>query len=331
MPSIRWRLMEVDPATWASTDEMPGEVSASVTRDASTPLLESANVVVESAVDAAPRETWARLDALVDGARHAVATMLLVPGPSEVRRGRKRVSYDGYSVLKPAADVQMTAGAYIPAGADGAAEAVRMLSACTPAPVSADGAFTLAEPMVFATKTTYLDAAWMLVDKAGWCIQVDGDGAVHVRPMPTEAAVDVDKGGSRMIGTAVQSDDGLASVPNCYVAVDGRDSATVTDDDPGSPTSTVSRNGRIVQVVDDSPVRVNGESLEQYAKRRLADAMAAIGTRRFVMEWTPGVGLFDVVNGTFPDADLDCRMRVSKQSLTAPGQMDTDTECVVMR
>ena len=331
MPAIRWRLMEVDPATWASTDEMPGEISASVTRDASTPLLESANVVIESAVDAAPRETWARLDALVDGARHAVATMLLVPVPSEVRRGRKRVSYDGYSVLKPAADVQLTAGEHIPAGADGAAEAVRMLSACTPAPVSADGTFRLAEPMVFGVKTTYLDAAWMLVDKSGWCIQLDGDGAVHVRPMPTDAVLDVDKGGSRMIGTAVQSDDGLAGVPNRYVALDGRDSAVATDADPDSLTSTVNRNGRIVQVVDDSPVRINGESLEQYAQRRLADAMAAIGTRRFVMEWTPDVGLFDVIDGTFPDADLNCRMRVSKQSLTAPGQMDTDTECVVMR
>lgn len=332
MPSVKYRLMTVDPATWADDDVMQGEISASVKRDANTKLLESFAANVEGGIDEKPRETWARVEALIDGAsREAIATMLLVPSKSTVRKGRRITAYDGYSVLKPCNDRFLLAGEYIPAGADGAAETVQLIAECTPAPVTAHGSFRLSEPIVFGSGTTYLDAAWMLVDKAGWCIQIGFDGTINVLPMPSESSLDLDKATSWMLGTSISSNDGMANVPNQYVATDGTNTAIVTDDDPNSPTSTVSRNGRIVQVFDSKPVRVGGESLEQYATRKLAESMTVIGTRGYRREWAEGVNLFDVVKGTLPEADLDCRMRVTRQSIGIPGELMVDEECAVLR
>ena len=330
--SASLRLMEVDPATWADTDEVPGVLDASGSRDATGKLLESGRVTVEWPTDAKPKEMWGRVELLADHSdRRAVMTLLLVPSPSDVRRGRRTLTYDGYSVLSPADERHLMAGDYVPAGADGAKKAADLIAECTPAPVVAEGSFRLAEPMVFAQGTTYLDAAWMLVDAAGWCMQVDGDGTVRIRPMPTVAALQLDADGAGLLGTEVESDDGFAGVPNSYVAVEGGEVATAVDDDPSSPTSTVSRGGRVVQIYDAKPTRIDGESLGAYAARKLAEATATVGRRSYTRAWVPDVTVFDMVDGTLSEADLVGKMRIVRQALDITGNMTVNEECEVLR
>ena len=328
-----WRVMEVDPATWADSMEVSGARSGSVTRDATGRLLESGTVEVESDAPAAA-ERWARIEVLaVQGAlmeRHALATLLLVPSPSKVRRGGRVASYEGRSVLRPCEDRKMLAGSYAPKGADGAAWAARLLAGSTPAPVSADGSFELSDNIVFARKTSYLEAAWTVVEAAGWCIQVDGWGRVAVRKKPVQPALLLDRAGARLLGPEVESDDGLADVPNRFTAWDGSEQGQAVDERAGVPTSYKER-GRYVDEVDDSPKRVGGESGQAYAERRLAELTEVAGTRSYERAWWPGVTVFDMVRGGLADADLVGDMRVRSQSLQLGAGISVTEEVEVLR
>lgn len=326
-----YRLGLVDPETWEVSSVLDGMLSAGVARNGSTRLLESGSIQASGSLDG---ETWGRIEVLARQGgmmeRHAVATFLLVPADGEVRRGRTTVNADGYSVLKPAADMTMLAGSYVPAGADAAEHAASLLSACTPAPIEIGGSARLLDAVVFAAGTTYLDAAWMLVEAVGWTLQIDGRGVVHVLPRPTEPALTIDADGSRLLGTGVSVADGGNDAPNRYIAVDGALSVTATDDDPSSPTSTVSR-GRFVDVYDGSPRRAAGESLQAYAERRLAELTETAGTRGYDRAWVPGLTVGDVVRGALPSARLDGDMRIVRQSLRFGYGITVTEDCEVLR
>lgn len=319
--SVELRAMEVDPRTWASSTELGMVTSASVSRDSSTPLVESGSLTLEG--DGLPEtEIWVRIEALATqgGAfeRHPVATMLFQPAPTTVRRGSTSMTMDGCSVLAPAEDRVLLAGTTVAAGADAAAAAVGLISECTPAPTSADGGFSLAEPMTFAGGTTYLEAAQMLVDAAGWCIQVETDGTVHVRPKPTVPAIELYE---RTIGTSVQVADSDGVKPNRYIAVDGERVAIATW---GEPT-------RYVDEYDGSPKTIGGESLQAYAERMLAELNGSAGTREYERPWVPGVTAWDMAHGAVPAAQLDGDMRIVHQSLGIGHGISVTEKCEVLR
>lgn len=318
--SMRLRAVEVDTRTWDGSDELGNVVAASVSRDTSTPLVESGSLTLEGGT-LPEAETWVRIEVLATqgGAfeRHPVATMLFQPAPTTVRRGSTSMTMDGCSVLAPAEDRVLLAGTTVAAGADAAAAAVGLISQCTPAPCSADGGFTHAEPMTFAGGTTYLEAARMLVDAAGWCIQVETDGTVHVRPKPTESAIELD---AQTIGTSVQVADSDGIRPNRYIAVDGEQVAIATW---GEPT-------RYVDEYDGSPKPVGNETLQEYAERMLAELNAVTGTREYERPWSPGVTAWDMAHGAVPAAQLDGDMRIANQSLEIGHGIKVTEECEVI-
>ena len=76
---------------------------------------------------------------------------------------------------------------------------------------------------------------------------------------------------------------------------------------------------------------MGGESLEEYAQRRLAELTEAVGRRSYVRAWVPGITLNDVIVGEMPEASLSCRMRVVRQSLSLGTEMTVSEECEVLR
>ena len=315
--SCSLRLMEVDRDTWADADAVEGFASASVERDRSNDLMESASVSVH-AESPIKGERWLRIEMLADSGtaveRHAIGTFLFSPGNSKASAGAYEVELSGRSVLAPAEDVVLLAGTYAPRGADGAAYAARLLRECTPAPVTVDGEFTLADHVVFARGTTHLEAAWMLLRTANWCIQVDGEGRVYVRKVPTDPDMVLDRANARLLGTEVDLEGAMEDVPNRYIAVDDEQVA-IEVDESDAQTSYTSR-GRYVDYYDDSPQRIDGESLRAYAKRRLAEETEVVGKRSYGREWWPGVMPYSLVKGSIASVGLDCDLRVLSQSLT---------------
>ena len=315
-----WRLREMDPASWQPGGDVPGVVSAAVSRDAGGKLLESGSAAVQAGVAYEPREMWARIEVLADSGsaveRWPVATLLLVPGDAEIRRGMKSVPYDGYSVLKAAQDLTLPTGYSVRAGDDGAAAAAGILSrafrqAGANIPVTARGSFTLSQGVVLSRGTSCLDAAWMLADAAGWCIQVQPDGSVEVKPKPDEPALAIDHDAAGLLGTAVSAPGPVNGAPNTYIAVDGLSTARAVIEGAGRP----------VEYYDDAPKRVNGESLQDYAERRLAELNEVVGTRTYQRAWVPGLTVFDRIDGKLPEAGLDAPMRIVSQHMALGGGM----------
>ena len=315
--SSSWRVSVIDPDMWAGYEERPGFLSASVSRDAGAHMLESGSASFDVGSPESD-EFWGRIEMLAQSGgeveRTAVATMLFSPAKSESRKGRATAEYECRSVLAPAEDRVMLVGDYAPKGADGAAWAASMLASCTPAPVFADASFTLVDHVVFAQGTTFLEAAWMVLDAAGWCIRITEYGEVHVCPKPTEPALVLDTEAEVMLGQEVGYDYGLSEIPNRYIAVDGDEVGIAVDDSYTSPTSTYNR-GRYVDVYDESPTRVNGENIQMYAERKLQEAASVKGTMSYEREWSPGVVCFDMVRASIPSVGLEGDMRVIQQSV----------------
>jgi hypothetical protein len=299
-------------------DVIPNVVSASVTRDCtdSCPLLESSKLKVVS--DAGRFDSgWYRVEGLfAQGAlmeRYPIMTMLCESNAGDRNRGTVEMSVDGRSVLYPAKERHLLAGSYIPKGADGAARAASYLRECTPAPVVAEGSFRLDDPLVLDADISYIAAVWTILDAAGWCMQIHGDGTIHILEKPTVPDLSLDSARASILRPAVSISRDIADIPNYYVAIDGDLKGEALNDNPDSILSTVSR-GRVIDMVDRSPIRINGESLESYARRKLEEESTIIKTYDYDRAWWPDIHPFSVVRGSIPDADMSDDMRVLSQS-----------------
>lgn len=342
MPAVDWwkgysstyRVMEVDPTTWADLAELGGVVSASVSRDADGELLESGKVELDWSQGEPFAERWCRVEVLADqgGAveRAAIATLLLAPPSRTVTPGRVSMSLEGRSVLSPAADEVLLAGTYVPAGADGATHAARMLRGCIPAPVVADGSFRLAEPLVFAQGTTVLKAVWMLLDAAGWGIRISGDGTVAIAARGVEPRLVLDRANASYLSESVRDDAECWAVPNRYVAVRDGETATAVNDDPTDPLSHASR-GRWVDEVDDAPTLLSGETLREYAERRLRESSRSARVCEWDRSWCPDVTVGDVVRCDVAGIGINGDLRVVSQSVRLGARVSVSERAEVVR
>jgi len=284
-------------------------VSASATDSCS--LLKTATVETDE-----PLETgWYKLYMTATQAgsvRVPLGVYLFSNRSTKYDRGIGASTASGYSPLKPAMSAKMPLGSYAPMGADGAMLAAKYISECIPVPVHVQGGFELSQHVVFPQGCSYLEAAWLMVDSAGWAMTVDGDGEVWVTPMPTEPALNLGRleGYMLMPGVSEQVDD---LVPNRYYAVQGS-SVAVAENVSAGPTSYRQR-GFWVDEIDTSPVRVNGETLQAYADRRLVES--CIRTRRvsYEREFAPGVEPLSIVRCSIPEEGLDGDARVVSQKL----------------
>lgn len=331
--SSEWEVREVVTGTWGDGPSVEGVVSVSVDRsnEDDVPLLETGSMTVDA--DSLPA-MWCRVYMRVDqggSERVPMATLLFERTTAHVEKGVRQVTANGRSVLQPAADVKMPYGAFCPAGVDGAAYAGRLISSCTPAPVNVEGSFTLVDDYVFDIGSSNLEAAWKLVKAADWCIQVDGDGMISIRPKPTEPALDLSMANAGLLIPGVDDDFSIADVPNRYFAIDDDKRAEATNEDPDSRASYQAR-GRWVDVVDTSPALVDGESLEMYAQRKLAEASVVTRTYSYDREFWPGVVPFSLVKASLPAHGIEGELRVATQRLECgKGVRVTETACEEVR
>ncbi len=318
--SARWAAYAVNVPTWADGEALSGVVSASVERDVSSEaaLVESGTIELDAPVGEGFGERYVRLAMVAEQGgeteRVDVCTLLCSCSSGDVDKGVDRLSLDGRSVLWPASRKVLPRGEYVPRGYDCVAWCREMLEGCLAAPVVAEGSFTLTEHYVIDLGSSVLDAVWLVLDAGGWCLQIDGDGTVHVRPRPTEPALVLDDVGARLIVPGVHHELDWSEVPNRYWATDGSNAAVAVNRDPASPTSTVSR-GYESDAYDSSPMLVDGEDLQGYAERMLEERSTVHDVRSYVREWWPGVTCYSVVRGTLPSIALDGDLVVERQSL----------------
>lgn len=322
--SARWRVRRVDPATWECTSEVDGITSATITRSGDEAEESGGFELSLSPVDSLDAE-WVRVEAVVEQGTTVevveMATLLMAGGNGRYQRGMLQESASGLSVLWPAGKRKFRAGAYAPKGADGAAWVADLLGGCTPAPVTTEGGFTLSDHIVFKSGQSYLSAAWQVLDAAGWRLRVNGRGEVSVCAPATEPALEVNPSN---VCDGISRDGASVDTINTYVAVDGGEVAVAVNDSPASPTSTVSI-GTPVELVDTSPKRINGESLQAYAERKLMEArMQEVRTWSWTRDYSPDAIPGDLVRARVPSAGIDGVLRITSQTLTCKNGLALD-------
>ena len=326
--SSGWDICLVDPATWADSDDVPSIMSISISRDATddTPLIETGTMQCDG--EAPFESAWCRIymRAEQDSAeRIPMATLLFERGKVTTHHQSPICELRGWSVLKPAADLKLKRGMFAASGVDGAALAGRMLSACIPAPVEVEGSFTLVDDLVFDLGASYLQAVWQILRAADWCIQIDGDGTVHIMQKPTEPSLELNRALASLLIPGVDMTLDISDVPNRYIAIDANGVNEVAEnDDPNLPAS-YQRRGRWVEYVDSSPTRVDGETLHGYAERRLRELSTVTREYSYTREWWPDCVPFSLVRAHLPEGGIEGDLRIRNQTLNC-GKGVTVTE-----
>ena len=330
--AAHWRVHRVNPSTWADGERVRGIDSVSVTKDGTgdAPLIDSASVSVTNS--ALPRG-WYRVVMVAeqDGATERVelATFELMRTGGSVDHGVPTESVTARSVLYPANAYELSPGQYAPAGSNGAEYAGQLLRLNCVAPVVVEGrGFALAANVVPEQGASALELAWEVVRAGGYRISTDGHGTIRVQPVPTEPALSLDLAHAALLQPKVDYAEDYGDVPNRFKVWEGASFAQATNTDPTSPTSYQS----VGYWTDDSetnPVRVDGETLDAYAARMLAERSVVRRERTYRRKWWPGVVPGDLVRGSLASVRLDGDLRVERQSI-ACGTGITVTERSVM-
>jgi len=304
----------VDPATWR--DLRSYNLTDGSVMKTTDGLMESADIGITSLPSEG--ETWVRiyLAAMQDGTvtREALFTGLLQAPTTDWDGRRESHQAELYSVLKPADDILLPRGWYALAGSDGARLAAELLDA-GPAPVTyEEGSPRLASHMIAEAHETNLSMARKLVDAIGWRIRLSGDGQISIEPRATRTAAMFDPNGNDVVELAITDQRDWYSCPNVFRAQINNLVAVATDDDPDSPFSTVSR-GREIWKEDDAIALNDGESIEEYAIRRLKEEQMPARMISYGRRYMPGVGPGDLVGLTYPGQRISGTFRVLSQRI----------------
>lgn len=318
--SAEWHVMHVNPTTWSPDWELTGCTSLSISRDCDTDKLESCSLEVDADAASSFEEGWYRIQMVAtQGSSYElvdVATMLLESNSGKLNYSRNTISVDGVSVLQPAADMKLKIGDYAGRGDNGAEYAARLLRECIIPQVFVEGdGFVLDEYVVFDEGMSYLEAAWEILDCAGWVMRIAGDGTVWICGKPDYPVIQLDSRSAK-IDPGVSYSRDLSSVPNRYYAVDDTgESAEAVNDNPASRTSYQAR-GRYIDVIDTSPQPINNEGLKGYVVRRLAEESLVYEIYTYTRPYQPDVWLFDQVYANMPAEGFVGLMRIMTQNIS---------------
>jgi hypothetical protein len=265
-----------------------------------------------------PVEQWVRvyLDIRQEGAAAHVPlfTGIAVSPDDDINGGLTLNTLTCFSVLKPAEDVLLARGWYAPAGVSGA-ELVRRLLSVSPAPIVAeDNSPALAASIVSEDGETHLSMADRILDAIGWRLRIDGDGTIRIMPAAADPVARLDPISNDLLEPKIKITADWYSCPNVFQAVAGDVTGVARDDDPDSPLSTVSR-GREVWKKESCTLSA-GESVAEYARKRLRELQRVRQTVSYTRRYLPDVMPGDIVGLNYPEQQLTGNYGVQSQSIT---------------
>lgn len=312
--SATYYAARVNPETWTDAGEID-IISGSVTKKAGSDLVESAEVTVSEDFGA---EAWLRvyLVAQQSGAKERVPLFTgIVSSPSRSIKGNTETrKLDCYSVLKVAADILLPIGWFAPARTNGG-ELIKILLEDLPCPVELDeGAPNIISSFVAGNNDSKLSVAQEIAQAIDWQIKVRGDGSVRICPKPLTISGTFDNIENDIIETSVTDNRDIFSVPNVLRVTLNGSSATARDDDPDSVYSTVNR-GREVWQNEDAKLAA-GESLGEYAVRRLKELQNPSRKLSYTRRFQPDVDVNDLVSIVYPKQSIGDVFRITSQTIT---------------
>ena len=304
---------KVDPGSWRALERY--EITGGQIKHADTDLRESADIECRNY---SLGEAWIRiyLDVKQAGSSDHIALFTGLASSPEDEIDGMRISQDVqlYSVLKPCDDVLLERGWYAPAGTNGAMEVARLLSV-TPAPVMAEGSSPALKSAIIAEDgETRLSMADKILDAIGWRLRITGDGTVTICAMSDEAVASFDATRNDALEPKIKRSYDWFDCPNVFRAIDDDMMAVARDESAESPLSTVNR-GREIWQEETSCTLNTGESLAEYALRRLKELQQVGVSLSYDRRYHPEVMVSDVINLNYPVQSITGKHRVVSQTI----------------
>lgn len=301
----------VDRATWrdvARIDIKGGSISR-----VSSGLLNSASVECSSFEYG---ETWIRvyLDAKQgETAEHIPLITGLTSTPTHEYDGQyEQQNVQIYSVLKPLEDVLLPRGWYAGAGSEGVNVISSLLDIC-PAPVSITGESPrLSEAIIAEEDETRLSMLEKILLAMDWRIRLHGDGTIEMSEKAMSPMMNFDGNTSDYLEPEVSIERDWFTLPNVFRATSGDNSGIAIDDDPDSPLSTVSR-GREIWMSEQASNINEGETLAEYARRRLREEQQSATTASYSRRFHPDIVPSDMIYLRYPN--IQGKYLVESQSI----------------
>lgn len=316
----------VDPGTWKESKLLDNVVSCSITRDLSVETLGSATIDVTNSVG----ECYIRayLVTIQNGLRerHPLGTFL-VQTPSSSFDGKIRnVSMDAYTPLLELKENPPPLGYSIFKSENIMEKAYQIAREHTRAPVvQASSANTLYNDFVANSGDTWLSFLTDLIANAKYNFELDEFGRILFSPKQDTASLQpvwtYDDNNSSILYPSISMDHDLYGIPNVVEVIysNGRDFyyARVVNDDPNSPTSTISRGREIVHR--DTNPSVIGDPTNAQIQEYARTLLRSLSTVEYTVSYTHGycpVRLGDCVRINYARAGIvDVKARVISQSI----------------
>ena len=305
----------VDPNTWKDVKRLDNVKSCSITRDSEVETLGSATIDVTESIG----ESYIRiyLITIQNGVKekHPLGTFL-VQTPSSSFNGKVRnVTMDAYTPLLELKENPPPLGYSILKGGNIMRNAYLLVREHARAPVVE----TTSEDKLYYDFVANTDDTWVsfltdLISNAKYTFDLDELGRILFSPKQDTASLQpvwtYDDGNSSILYPELTMDHDLYNIPNVVEVIysNGRDSyyARVVNDDPNSPTSTVSRGREIKRRINNPDL--NGDptkrQIDEYAKQALRDLSSIEYTISYTHGYCP-VRVGDCVRLNYSRAGLN--------------------------
>lgn len=327
--SALYELRTVDPVSWMDSGSL--DFTGGTVNRKETGLIESADLKMTERI----REGWVRVYLRARQAssseRVPIFTGLAMTPQRDLDGTRESYSTECYSVLKPAEDTLTMRGYYAQAGAPGAQLAANLLSVC-PAPVSFDeNSPTLLDAIISEDNDTNLSMAQRILDAIGWRIRISGDGKIRICPAALNPSARYDIFSNDAIEPKVTDADDWYDCPNCIRVLSGDKYVEIRDETSDLSVSarkaTRGGTGEIWKQESASSIG-DGESLAEYAMRRLKEAQAHAREIKYYRRFYPDLTVSDIVSLHYPGVGIDGNFRVTSQTITLGYSARTDEKVV---
>lgn len=327
----------VDPNTWKDTKRIDNVVACTVNRDSNAETLGSASIDIKESVG----ESYIRVYLIATQNRYTEKVPLgtfLVQTPSSGFNGKVRnVTMDAYTPLIELKDNPPPIGYYIPKGDNVMDSAYRSIRENARAPVvKPSSSKTMETDFVADTSDTWLSYHTDLIASADYVFDLDGHGRIMFAPKQDLKSMQpvwtYNDDNSSILYPELTMDHDLYGIPNVVEVVysNGRyyEYARAVNDDPNSPTSTVSRGREIKKVITDPdlPGVPTEKQIKDYAERTLSELSSIEYTVTYTHGYCP-VRLGDCVQLNYTRAGLkNIKGKVISQSIQCvPGCPVTET------
>ena len=310
-------LTNVDASTWRDLERE--EIRGGTVKKEKTGLMQSADIECQVTRDIDTNERWVRVwlnaEQAGEKAHIALFTGLACSPEFEWQGFVPNNSYECYSVVKPCEDVLLERGWYAQAGENTGQLITRLLGATTPAPVRVDGVTNNLQSTIIAEDgESYLSMAQKIAEAGNVRIRITGMGEIVISQKPTVESMALQYNDNDIVEPEIKVKHDWYSCPNVFRAIDDDLIGIARDDSENSLLSTYTR-GREIWMEEINADLNDGETIAEYAERRLHEEQSAEIVVEYDRRYVPDIDPTDLLYLNYPELNIIGLYEIQSQSI----------------